>query len=310
MGIKNKILISFFAVIITLIISSGFFMAVDYIILSRYMTLTDNMISEYKLIGNTSALMESFNKRIKSPYDTKEVSNFNNIYFETKQLINKLRGVIVDRESQIIFSGLENNANDVFFDIENGVSNLTGGDYLEALNSYDDANRKSEFVKENVNRLLLNELEYARKLQIEIERIRVLSKLAASLFLLFTLIGCIFYVLKFSKKIVSPLVKLTKLAKVIEGGNYKVTVGSDLLSGDDEVASLANSFNTMVVSIRNSVDKLKEYNQEVKNSQSLLEIEKNKLQKYLDEAGVIVLIFDNNNKVLLINKRGQGNFGG
>lgn len=305
MGIKNKLLISFFAVILTLIISGGFFMAVDYIILSKYMTLTDNMISEYKLIGDTSSLMESFDQRIKSPYDTKEVSNFNNIYFETKQLVNKLRKVIVDRESQIIFSGLENNINDVFFDVENGISSLTSGDYLEAVTSYEDANRKSEFVKENVNRLLLNELEYARKLQIEIEQIRVFSKLITSLFLFFTLLGCIFYVLRFSKKIVSPLIKLTKLAKVIEGGNYKVTVGHDLLSGDDEVASLANSFNTMVGSIRNSIDKLKEYNQEIQKSQSLLKIEKNKLQKYLDEAGVIVLIFDSNNKVLLINKKGR-----
>ena len=299
MGIKNKLLISFFAVIFTLIISGGFFMAVDYIILSKYMTLTDNMISEYKLIGDISSLLKSFNKRIKSPFDTKEVSNFNNIYFENKQLIAKLKKVIVDRESQIIFSGLENNINDVFFDVESGVSSLTSGNYLEAVNSCDDANRKSEFVKENVNSLLLNELEYARKLQIEIERIRVFSKIIASSFLLLTLFGCFFFVIKFSKKLVSPLIKLTKLAKVIENGDYKVKVDSDLLSGDDEVASLANSFNTMVISIRKSIDKLKEYNQEIKNSQSLLKIEKNKLQKYLNEAGVIVLVFDNNNKVFI-----------
>jgi hypothetical protein len=89
-------------------------MAVDYIILSKYMTLTDNMISEYKLIGETTSLLDSFSKRIKSPYDTTEVARFNNIYFETKQLVAKLKIVIVDRESQIIFNGLENNINDVF----------------------------------------------------------------------------------------------------------------------------------------------------------------------------------------------------
>lgn len=305
MGIKNKLLTSFFAVIVTLIISGGFFMAVDYIILSKYMTLTDNMISEYKLIGDTSSLLESFNKRIKSPYDTKEVSNFNSIYYDTKQLVVKLRMVIVDRESQIIFSGLENNINDVFLDLESGVGNLTSGNYLDAVSKYEEANRKTSFVKENVNSLILNELEYAKKLQVEIERIRIISKGIASVFLVLALFGCIIYVIRFSRKLVLPLINLSNLTKVIESGNYTATVSDDLLSGDDEVASLANSFNKMVLSIRNSIDKLQEYNKEIKKSHSLLKVEKNKLQQYLDVAGVIVLIFDNDNNVLLVNKKGR-----
>lgn len=305
MGIKKKLLASFFTIIFTLLVSAGFFMAVDYIILSKYMTLTDNMISEYKLIGETTSLLDSFSKRIKSPYDTTEVARFNNIYFETKQLVTKLKTVIVDRESQIIFNGLENNVNDVFFDVESGVSNLTMGDYLGATNSYDEANRKTGFVKENVNSLLLNELEYAKKLQVEIEKVRVISKVIASLFLAFAVLGCIIYVLRFSKKLVLPLINLTKLAKVIENGDYKATVSNDLLAGDDEVASLANSFNNMVLSIRNSITKLQSYNKEIKKSHNLLKLEKNKLQQYLDVAGVIVLIFDTNNNVLLVNKKGR-----
>ncbi len=305
MGIKKKLLASFFTIIFTLLVSAGFFMAVDYIILSKYMTLTDNMISEYKLIGETTSLLDSFSKRIKSPYDTTEVARFNNIYFETKQLVTKLKTVIVDRESQIIFNGLENNVNDVFFDVESGVSNLTMGDYLGATNSYDEANRKTGFVKENVNSLLLNELEYAKKLQVEIEKVRVVSKVIASLFLAFAVLGCIIYVLRFSRKLVLPLINLTKLAKVIESGDYKATVSNDLLSGDDEVASLANSFNNMVLSIRNSITKLQAYNKEIKKSHNLLKLEKNKLQQYLDVAGVIVLIFDTNNNVLLVNKKGR-----
>jgi len=295
MGIKKKLLASFFAIIFTLFVSGGFFMAVDYTILAKYMTLTDNMISEYKLIEETSSLMESFNKRIKSPNDAAEVSNFNNVYFDTKQLVAKLRKVIVDGNSQIIFNGLENNINDVFFDIESGVNSLTSGNYLDAVSKYDDANHKTEFVRENVNGLLLS----------EIEKIRIISKIIASLLLILSLIGCIIYVLKFSRKLVSPLIKLTKLAKVIEDGDYKATVSDELLAGDDEVSSLANSFNTMVFSLKSSINRLQEYNKEIKKSHNLLKLEKNKLQQYLDVAGVIVLIFDLDNKVLLINKKGR-----
>jgi signal transduction histidine kinase/HAMP domain-containing protein len=305
MGIKKKLLSSFFAIIFTLVVSGGFFMAVDYTILSKYMTLTDNMISEYRLIGKTSALMESLNKRIKSPYDASEVVRFNIIYNDTKQLVARLKIVIVDRNSQIVFSGVENNINDVFFHVESGVNSLTGGDYLSAVDHYDEASRKNSFVKENVNSLILSELDYANKLQVEIDRIRIISKGIASSFLIFALFGCIIYVLRFSKKLVLPLANLTALAKVIEAGNYKATVSDDLLAGDDEVASLANSFNTMVLSIRNSINKLQEYNKEIKKSHSLLRTEKNKLQQYLDVAGVIVLIFNSDNKVLVVNKRGR-----
>lgn len=305
MGIKKKLLSSFFIVITTLLIACVFFVAVVYTILTKYAKLTDNMIMEYRIIGQTSSLIDSFNKRIKSPYDSTEVANFNNIYFEDKQLISNLKKVIIDRNSRIVFNGLENNINDIFYDIENGVNSLTKGDYLDAISEYDNANHKAEFVKENVNSLLLSELEYASKLQVEIDKIKTVSTILASLLVIFVIAGCIIYVLRFSKKLVTPISNLTKLTKEIENGDYKATVNADLLKGDDEVASLANSFNNMISSIKSYIKKLQEYNEEIKKSHSLLEAEKDKLQQYLDVAGVIVLIFDNDNNVLLINKKGR-----
>lgn len=305
MGIKKKLLSSFFTVIATLLITCGFFAAVDYIVLSKYAKLTDNMIMEYRIIGDTSSLIESFNKRIKSPYDATEVANFNNIYFEDKRLISNLKKVIIDRNSQIVFNGLENNINDIFYDIEKGVNSLTKGDYLDAVSEYDNANHKAEFVKENVNSLLLSELEYASKLQIEIEKIKTASKILTSLLVILAIAGCVIYVIRFSRKLVMPISKLTNLTKEIESGDYKATVSADLLKGDDEVASLANSFNNMISSIKSNIKKLQEYNEEIKKSHNLLKTEKDKLQQYLDVAGVIVLIFDNDNNVLLVNKKGR-----
>ena len=305
MGIKKKLLTSFFAIIIVLLISEGFFIAVDYIILSKYMTLTGNMISEYSLIGESSSLVSSYDNRIKSPYDKSEIDKFNQAYSQTKQNLAKLEKVIVDKESLIVFTGLQNNINDVFFNIEIGLNSLSGGNYLEATSRYDTANSKNSFVKDNVNSLLLKELEYAKNLQIEIEKVRLISQMIGIFLFLFTVGGSIWYSITFSKKLVSPLTKLTKLAKVIEGGNSSVTMDQTLLRSNDEISSLAHSFNTMVLSLRTSISKLQEYNIEIKHSQGLLEMEKDKLQQYLDEAGVIVLIFDSSNHVSLINKKGE-----
>lgn len=303
-GIKKKLLTSFFAIITALLISEIFFIATDYLILSKYMKLTDNMISEYSLINKSSVLLSSFNDRIKTSSNGAEAEKFYNNYNETKSLLAKLKKSIVGGESKIIFVGLENNINDIIFDVEIGANSLSGGDYLEATNRYISATRKNSFVQENVINLLLKELEYAKNLQIEIDRVRLISQ-GIGIFLLIVITGgCIWYAVAFSGKLISPLIRLAKLAKKIGDGSLNASVDKDLLMGNDEVASLSNSFETMVKTLRDSIKKLEEYNKEIKNSKNSLQAEKNKLQQYLDVAGVIVLIFDTNNKVLLINKKG------
>ncbi|MFA6194782.1 MAG: ATP-binding protein [Patescibacteria group bacterium] len=304
-NIKKKILISFFTIIAVLLISESFFISMDRLILSKYRNLATNMISEFTLIGDSSNLVSSFDKRIKSPFDSAEISRFNLIYSDTKNILARLNQSIVNNKSRVVFNGLENNINDVMFDIEIGVNNLSAGDYLEAVSRYEAASRKNTFVQENVNKLLLEEFEYAKNLQVEIDRINLISVLLAILLLVLTTGGCIWYAFFFSDKLIMPLIKLTKLAWVIEGGNLDVEVDKALLEGNDEFAILANSFHTMIISLKSSVQKLQEYNTEIKNSRNHLKSEKRKLQQYLDVAGVLVLIFDVNNNVLLINKKGR-----
>jgi len=305
MGIRKKLLVTFFTIIFVLTISEGFFVAMDYIIMSNHMNLINNMVNEYSLIGNINDLLLSFDRRIKSPDDLSEINNFYLIYSDTQKIITKLQTGIISNDSKIAFSGLENNINNVFYDIEIGLNNLNSGNYLEAVNRHNLAHEKNNFIKENATNLLLKELEYAKNLQMEIDRVQLLSQIIAFFLFIITTGGSIWYALAFSKKLVAPLSNLTKLAKVIEGGDYKATMDKSLLKGNDEVGSLANSFNLMVLSLQNSISKLQEYNLEIKNSHKLLRVEKNKLQEYLDVAGVIVLIFDLNNSVRLVNKKGR-----
>lgn len=92
--------------------------------------------------------------------------------------------------------------------------------------------------------------------------------------LLVTAIGCVWYALVFSKRLVLRLLNLTKLAKSIEGGDVNIVVDDNLLKGDDEFSSLANSFNSMVLSLRSNIVTLQKYNTEIKNSRNRLKVEK------------------------------------
>lgn len=304
MSIKKKLLSSFLAIIGILLISEGFFIAMNYILLSKYMALSNNMISEYRLIDDTASLVNSFNKLTKSPTDNIEIERFNQLSAYTKSSLSALGKVIVGSESKLAFIGLENNINDILFDIEIGISNLKTGNYLQAISRYEAADRKNSFVRENTINLLLYELEYAKDLQIELENVRKLGQIIAIILFTITVGGCIWYAIVFSKRLIMPLLKLTKLAKAIEDGNLAVEVDKKLFKSNDEVATLAHSFNTMVISLRRNIKQLQKFNLEIKKSRNYLKAERNKLQQYLDIAGVIVLVFDYNNKVLLINKKG------
>ena len=301
---KKKLLLAFFTIISVLLIAESFFLAANYIILSKYTALTSNMISEYSVIDQTSSLIDSFNRRVKFPADQAEINHFRELHQGTKDLLSNLKSFITDYSSKIAFNGLENNVNDIIFDLEIGVKNLERGDYLEAVERYNSAKRKNEFVRENANNLIFRELAYAKGLQVEIENVRSISFAIAIIFLLLSTAGCIWYAIVFSNDLANPLVSLTRLAGLIEAGDLNTTVDKALMAGNDEIASLARSFNTMVLSLRSNIQRLQEYNREIQISESRLKSEKNKLQQYLDTAGVAVLVLATNNKVLLINKKG------
>jgi len=304
-SIRKKLITSFFAVIIILVISNGFFIVMDSIIIQRYSAIMDNMISEYKIIGVSTDFIESFKTLIKYSTDQKTIDQLNTDRSELQAILKKLSTNIADYESQVALNASANTINDLITVIDVGVTDILQGNFSEVTNSYDAANKKNAFVKENTVDLLLKQLEYAKNLQTEIEFVRWLTQIISLLLFIGIGTGCIWYAFSFSKELVSPLSDLTNLAKVVEGGDLTAVVDKELLKGNDEVASLANSVNTMIFFLRNNIQKLQEYNLEIKNSRNHLKSEKKKLQQYLDVAGVIVLIFDVNNNVLLINKKGR-----
>jgi len=309
MGIKGKLLNSFFLIILSLIISGIFFVSINYIILSKYTALNNNMVSEYRLIDGVSALLFSYDKIIKSPNDISERDNLKKIHKEILSLLDDLDQSIVNYESRVAFNGLKNTIEGIFLDIEIGVKGLDSGDYLEAVNRQTEVYNKKDFIKDNSVNLILKELKYSKDLQIEIAKIKNVSQVIAILLMSFIVFFCVWYAFSFSSKFVAPLVGLSNLAQAVKKGNFNVKIDSNILKENDEVSFLANSFDSMIVQIKNDIEKLQKYNLEIKDSRDKLEEEKQKLQKYLNVAGVIVLIFDRHNNVFLINRKGKDVFG-
>lgn len=248
-------------------------MVMDFVIIKKYENLTNTMIVEYKLIETTTNLIESFHKLIKYINDPIKINQFIDVRKELKTLLTILDENITDYDSLIIYFGLKNTINDVIFECDRGVNAALEGNYSEITTRYDTANRKNVFVRENTASLLLKQLEYIKNLQTQIARTQLLTQIITLILFFIVVTGCVIYSILFSKKLISPLVNLTKLAKVIESGNLKATVSKDLLQGNDEIAVMANSFNAMIFSLRNNIQKLQEYNTRLIEAKQQIEIE-------------------------------------
>jgi PAS domain S-box-containing protein len=305
-SLRTKLLTSFLLIIAVLAIAEGFFIVINFNIIARYEQLANTMTSEYGLIDATTNTIEAFKNFTKDASYGAKRSAFFDARNQLKSLLTELDTSITDPDSRAAYIGAENTINNVLTEVNTGFDEVLDGDYSNTTAHYDAANHLNDFVRSNTTELLLKQLAYAKTLETGIREVQIWSEVIGLLMFALILAGCLWYSVSFSSRLIGPLSNLTRLAKKIEGGDLQAAPDQTLLQGDDEVASLANSFNTMVLSLRQDIKKLQEYNVEIKNSRNRLKSEKNKLQQYLDIAGVIVLIFSpENNHVFLINKKGR-----
>ena len=122
-------------------------------------------------------------------------------------------------------------------------------------------------------------------------QLQILLVAVASLILIIILASLLSY------NIVKPIKAFAKAAGNIAQGdmNTQVTVRSK-----DEIGDLGDAFNKMAEDLKNTTVSVKE----LQKSEKALRREKDKVQKYLDVAGVMLVAIDADQTVTLINKKG------
>jgi signal transduction histidine kinase len=279
LSIKVKLLTAFLTIIAIMFISEAFFVVMHFVVVKRYQEITDNMVSEYQLIETTGNLVNSFYDLIQYSEDQQRMNNYLYNLSTLRSLLSKLDNSITDIESQTVYLGVKNTINGVIDETSQGVSSISIGNFSEVTSFYKEANQDNNFVRENTTNLLLKELGYIEKLQGDIARTQALSEIIGISLFILMFIGCLWYSLFFSQSLISPLLKLTRLAKVIGSGNLRADVENDLLRGDDEVASLAHSFNAMVFSLKENIRKLKEKNNQLIKTQKIIVSKESKISE-------------------------------
>jgi nitrogen fixation/metabolism regulation signal transduction histidine kinase len=240
------------------------------VIVEKYRAVSDNLIVEYKMMAATSDLINAYNEEFRNPNE-QSVNAVKNFKAEISSLTNQLDKTIVNKDSLIAYTGFKNVVADVINQIDTGVKIITGGSVLDASIYYDNANLKYAFVKDDGTQLIFKELQYANTLQTQINTLYQASTAIGGVLILIVTSGSALYMVSFSKKIVDPIQRLEKTAERVAQGDMNAVVDDALLKQGDEIGSLANSFQIMIVNLKNKIQQLGESEKSIQKTNEELE---------------------------------------
>jgi len=280
-GIKEKILSAFFLVISILVISGSFFVIMNFVLIKNYEGIMENLLSQYQLIEKTQSITESF-RNINKFVSLERINEFKDIKHNFENHLIKVDNQIEGQKNFAIYYGLRNTIVSLISDASAGVEMAHKGNILESNKYFNSVNEKNVFIKETTTNLLLEELKRLEEVQKNIYQIKELIQItAASLFIVVVLFS-VLYAIKFSDKLIKPLLKLTKIAESIKKGNLNISLNEKDYQEYKEINTLSASFSTMINSLKDNITKL---------------------NQYLDVSGVFVMTFDFDYKIIGLNKK-------
>lgn len=279
--LKGKLLRTFFFIIFSLSFASiGIFVMHLYVV-EKYKAISDNVIAEYALTNTVADLITNYNSRFRNIDIDEEGENrkIQSTKDSLRQTMEFLDTHIVSNESEASYIGLKNTINDVMTEVDKGLEELSEGSVQGASVHYEAASKKYLFVKENGNKLIFYELNYANSIQDKIDAMYQMSTIIGGFLLLVAIGGSTVYAFRFSNKVALPLRKLTKTAEQVASGDMELTLSQELLSRTDEIGRLARSYRVMLMKLASNISELDASNKNLKQVSSSITAKNAELER-------------------------------
>lgn len=173
-----------------------------------------------------------------------------------RNLINELNGKIIGNDMILMQKHIKNMSETYLDIVDSSVDAKRGRNIKEYMVEYEEASEMYDYISTYINSLnneqfKYNSVNYDRL----IVALRYLEIISTIVLMVITIINVTLIVIV-TRSITEPLMKLTKAAHEVAGGNFEV----DLVQVDssDEVEIVTKAFNNMIVSIHQYIIKIKE----------------------------------------------------
>lgn len=294
-SIQAKIILVLVSIILIMISVITSVIVVNFSFWNRFQKINENIIYEKDLKENVWILLEEgyagFNTGDYSKYDS-IVSKIN----ATQATLDVLMAdPNINQETQLSYRSVRNSLNIVMDSVEKiKLSSVKEGSVEGVSVIFQDSVEKFEFVKQNITNLLILETENLASINKTIEKeqnvmvssIIIITGLIIVLLLLFSIV--------FSRKITSPIVSLSLVAKKISEGDMTVKIDQTLMDSRDEIGTLSKSFNLMLVKLKEKILAFENTNKEL--DLKVKEVSDSNLESENSKKAVINLLEDIQNE--------------
>lgn len=277
--LQTRLIGAFLLVIFSIFVITIFISITQRDLLNRYNTITTTQSRTYEISTLTDNLITNYSKRIRETNDSTLQTEYMSINQDITSHLRDIESTLINEESHSAFVRLERLVSSMQDDYTNGVKAATEGDLITAFSVYDELTRKNFYVNDNTAGLIFTELEATQDVHAEI-----VTASQRNYFLGIGLGSIVFIVsvifsYTFSRRIARPLSMLNTLTKEIGRGNFDFHINPSLLKKEDEIGSLANSFNQMKLKVGESLTKLQTSNKKLLQAQKELEQSNRELKR-------------------------------
>jgi PAS domain S-box-containing protein len=329
-SIKNKIIAAFLTVITSMILLAVAVIVVNFNLVNKYARINDNIVYEQAFKDDIWLIVQDWYNGIKNNNYTDYQKRLHDINDIQKTLDSKLSAADVSQETKLTYRSVNNSLAVIIKDIEAAKAKWESSrDMIGVTEVFNETNLKLDFVKQNISNLLLIETENIAALTktIQQERMMIITifGIVIVIIALFSVILSIFL----ARRITSPIIALSEIAKRISKGDLSSGVGKNLVNKKDEIGSLSRSFDLMVNNLQekiaaletSSIDLAKKMgeisasNKELEETKTAMVIlldvvqilgenlkeERDKIQTIIESMGEGLIVVDKDNKISLVN---------